>query len=248
MITLNNIKIIATQFPDKTSQVWKLPDDAIQLSNKIVWNFESEGELMHLAQLQSLIRSRQCTSTLTMPYLPYARQDKAISNTETFALRSFLSIIGQLGFVTISAFDPHNDAVVKEYLDNFVALSPAESINKAIDIFQPDLICYPDAGAKARYAKLVNHDHIFASKVRNQSTGVITSMEINGHCTNKSILIVDDICDGGMTFIKIAEALKAQHDVRNLALYVSHGLFTKGTDVLRQAGIQRIFTQYGEIK
>jgi ribose-phosphate pyrophosphokinase len=60
--------------------------------------------------------------------------------------------------------------------------------------------------------------------------------------------MVDDICDGGMTFIKIAEALTTQYNIKELSLYVSHGLFTKGTEVLRQAGIQRIFTLYGEVK
>lgn len=38
------------------------------------------------------------------------------------------------------------------------------------------------------------------------------------------ILIVDDICDGGATFLKIAKELPNT----NLYLYVTHGIFSKG--------------------
>ena len=41
------------------------------------------------------------------------------------------------------------------------------------------------------------------------------------------ILIVDDICDGGMTFIKVAEVLK-NFGTKQIDLAVSHGLFSKG--------------------
>lgn len=248
MIKLNGNRIVATKFPDKTSQIWKLPDDLIQSDNQIIWDFESESELVQLIQLQCLIQRYNGKSALTMPYLPYARQDKPVSNSETFALRSFLNIIRQLEFTTVSAFDPHNESVVKEYLNNFIALSPVHAIVHAISSVQPDVICYPDAGAKARYSKLLDHKHVYANKVRHQTSGCITSIEVHGNCADKSILIVDDICDGGMTFIKIAEALKAQYNIKEISLYVSHGLFTRGTEVLRQAGIQRIFTQYGEVK
>lgn len=248
MITLNGAPIVATEFPDKTSQVWKLPEQLIQNENQIVWTFESECELIRLVQLQYLVQHLKGQSSLVMPFLPYARQDKPVSNDSTFALRPFLGILRQLGFTTISAFDPHNESVVREYLDNFVAWSPEQAISQAIHATKPDLVCYPDAGAKARYASIVRHDYVHAIKVRNQTTGEIASIDISGNCRGKSLLIVDDICDGGMTFIRIAEALIAQHQVSQIALYVSHGLFSKGTEILRQAGIQRIFTQYGEIK
>lgn len=245
MIMLNNIVVLATQFPDKTSQVWKLPEKMFQAENEIIWTFEHESEFIILAQLQFLLKSRNCAANLTMPYLPYARQDKAINNAETFALRPFLSMIAQLNFKTVSAFDPHNESVVHEYLNNFVALSPLNEINAAIKTVQPDLICYPDAGARTRYSKIIDFPSSYATKVRDQTTGVILSMQISGDYKDKTILIVDDICDGGMTFINIAAALK---DAKEINLYISHGIFSKGTDVLRQAGIKRIFTQYGEIK
>ena len=46
------------------------------------------------------------------------------------------------------------------------------------------------------------------------------------------ILVVDDICDGGGTFLLLAEALRKAGIDNNLELYVSHGIFSKGTDII----------------
>ena len=59
--------------------------------------------------------------------------------------------------------------------------------------------------------------------------------------TGKYAVIIDDICDGGGTFIPIAKELKAK-GCRKVVLYVTHGAFTKGTQVLFENGIDEIFT------
>jgi ribose-phosphate pyrophosphokinase len=244
MITLNGTPIPVTLFPDRTSQVWKIPEDTFETSNRIEWRFDHESELMHLAQLQALIQSRGLSARLYFPYLPYARQDKVIDNEQTFALTPFLRLIGSLGFTEVVAFDPHNAAAVVAQLPNFVALPATPAIQVAIDTLRPDLICYPDQGARDRYSRLIDFPSVYATKVREQRSGRIESVTLSGACDGKNVLMVDDICDGGMTFIKLAEALHGAHAIH---LYVSHGLFSKGLEVLRRAGIQRIFTKDGEV-
>ena len=44
-------------------------------------------------------------------------------------------------------------------------------------------------------------------------------------------LIVDDICDGGRTFLEAAKILK-EETTGKLFLYVTHGIFSKGIDEL----------------
>ncbi|MAX71916.1 MAG: hypothetical protein CMC76_12600 [Flavobacteriaceae bacterium] len=56
----------------------------------------------------------------------------------------------------------------------------------------------------------------------------------------KDCLIVDDICDGGGTFIGLAKELK-KHNAGNLYLAVSHGIFSKGLEELNQY-FTKIFT------
>lgn len=43
-------------------------------------------------------------------------------------------------------------------------------------------------------------------------------------------MIIDDICDGGATFLAIAGQVKPAH----LTLIVTHGIFSKGLDALAE--------------
>ena len=86
MINVNGIILNITTFSDKTTQVWKLTN--LKNSLHVVWDFENESEIIHLAQLKDLADASGIDfSTLLISYLPYARQDKEVSNETTFALR-----------------------------------------------------------------------------------------------------------------------------------------------------------------
>ncbi len=241
MIKLNDFVVKATMFPDKTSQVWNIPAGAFKPHNVIEWQFEYEGEFMHVAQLRHLIGSRLQTAELYLPYLPYGRQDKPASNTATFACNTFCMLLNSLQFFKVKIFDPHNEKMLQDVLQHWEFISPILAIESAIDNCKPDAIVYPDSGAQKRYS--INMPAVVCSKVRNPQTGEIAGMEVSGEYQGKSLLIVDDICDGGATFIKLAALLTGAKEVN---LYVSHGLFTRGTEVLRQSGINRIFTKEGE--
>jgi ribose-phosphate pyrophosphokinase len=58
---------------------------------------------------------------------------------------------------------------------------------------------------------------------------------------DKHVIIVDDICDGGRTFIELAKVLKS-NKVKNITLFVTHGIFSKGVDALFENGIDNIIT------
>jgi ribose-phosphate pyrophosphokinase len=53
--------------------------------------------------------------------------------------------------------------------------------------------------------------------------------------------VIDDLCDGGGTFIGIAQELRKAGITQPLYLYVSHGIFSKGLEVLFQH-FDQIFT------
>lgn len=238
MITLydeNNVEIPfkITKFPDGTSQVWQLttiPPKEQQL--KVVWRFENETEVFHLIQLLNYLIDDYTPTALVCPWMPYGRQDKNVDNNQTFALTCLLDSLNVTKFVT---FDNHGNnsrihsisaiPIIKELLKNY------------------DVACYPDAGAKTRYYDGPSFPTVYCEKVRNQLTGQIEGLKLHGKHTieGKKILIVDDLCDGGMTFIKVAEKLK-EFKPSQIDLYVSHGLFTKGLRPLFDAGITNIYT------
>lgn len=249
MILLNGQEIKPTIFPDKTSQVWKLSKELISANYaKIRWNFESEDEFMHLAQLKTLIckHGEAWKYELELPYLPYGRQDKGVYNDTTFALSVFSELINTLGFDKITIFDPHSTVAI-DLIKNAVAVYPVKHIYTAIGATAADLLCYPDKGASEKYAALIDMPSISGEKIRDQSTGQITSYSVKGECAGKSVLIVDDICDGGSTFIHLSKEL-GKAGAKEINLYISHGIFSKGIEILRQAGIARIFTKEGEVK
>lgn len=256
MIKLNGIPVVPTMFPDKTSQVWKLPEQILQKTNyfHITWIFESEAEFMHLAQLKMLLDCEtESKNTLRIKYLPYGRQDKNVTNLSTFALRTFAHLLNSLDFDEVIIHDPHSE-VALEAIKRSKAQYPRHELLQIFREIHPDVICYPDKGATEKYSKEYNEffgkPYIYGEKVRDQTTGNILSYKIRTEeymaPFGQNVLIVDDICDGGMTFILLAKELY-KAGAKEVNLFVSHGLFTKGIQVLKDSGIKKIFTTDGEV-
>lgn len=250
MITLNGQPLSVTIFPDNTSQVWKLPQSTFE-SNKahVTWEYRTEAECMQLFQLLDLLETKGIRTYLTMTYLPYARQDKPISNESTFALNTFWKLFNTFNYVEeLIVHDPHNFDAVRPRC-KVRALYPAAQVERIAQEMGGDTIfCYPDAGALKKYSevyKLSFRDHVYGEKVRDQLTGNILSYKLVGDVAGKNVLIVDDICDGGMTFKMLAKDLLAA-GAKEVNLFVTHGIFSKGVRTLLESGIKRVFTQDGE--
>lgn len=249
MISINGVEIKPTLFPDKTSQVWNLPEELLTSLYKegmctIKWEFENEAEFLHLAQLKTLLDTRCQYITLNMPYLPYARQDKWVDNKTTFALATFAKLLNVLDFTEVHVLDAHNNLRANAIL-NLVDDSPKKFIENVLKETGAGLLLFPDAGAKLRYEAYAIEDSIYADKKRNQTTGFIEEVKIVGNVKGRKVLIVDDICDGGKTFELVAAAALDAGAVE-VYLYVTHGIFSKGVQVLFDAGIKRVFTYKGE--
>ena len=226
MILLNGCEIEPTIFPDGTSQMWKY-DDCLLIDggiDTVHWYFEREEELAWILQL-----GYHSYFNLVMPYLPYARQDHGynlFSTNRTFALFPFLNALMSADYARIFTFDAHSPSI-KKY----------EKITNRMPVFYSlfssyDILIFPDKGAKDRYINIPEaHQEIYyGDKVRNQGTGYITHYDLHGRLgglKDKEVLVIDDLCDGGMTFKILAESLKKE-GVANADLYVSHGVFSKG--------------------
>ena len=94
-----------------------------------------------------------------------------------------------------------------------------------------------------KFAKIYNRaPTLVANKTRSDGK-VIQELEIPEDLSleKKDILIVDDICDGGATFIELAKIIKPMNP-RSMTLFVTHGIFRNGTDCLFEAGFDRVIT------
>lgn len=253
MILLNGSTVEPTKFPDGTSQVWKLPDGLLNdRENTVGWVFDSEYELVVLAQLKDLLDTVApgVNSTLSMPFLPYARADKEVSNRSSFGLTTFAYLVNNMFFSKVTCYDAHSEKA-EGLIKNLEVLYPYEQVASAADSSLSDAVCYPDLGAYNKYYLRYRHvlpGHVCnIDKSRDPLTGTITSAKLAGDVSRRRVLIVDDICDGGATFVEAAKLLYAA-GATSVSLFVTHGLFTKGLEPLFDSGIHRVFTRDGECK
>lgn len=251
MILLNGNSVNTTIFPDNTSQVWKLPEEILNETNyaHITWEFSHEGEFMQLAQLKDLLDIHNISATLRLPYLPYGRQDKDISNVSTFALITFSHLINIMRFKEVIIHDPHSERALR-LIQRSKAQYPKSELQNVILSTNITLACYPDKGAVSKYTEVYKEEigsaFIYGEKVRDQLTGNITHYEVIGNCKGETVLIVDDLIDGGATFKILAKAL-LERGAKSVNLFASHGIFSKGTRTLFESGISRIFITEGEV-
>lgn len=247
MISIQGEPINITRFPDNTSQVWKLPVEKYKYHVSVVWKYSHEAEIMELMQLKMLLTSRGLTADLDILYLPYARQDKEVSNDTTFALRAFAYILNSMKWNAVAIQDPHSTFAL-ELIDKSYAYYPRAELNTIRKHTDTDILCYPDKGAFNKYNELYDYFCCSANKVRNQQTGEIMGMTLNDPeiVKDKVVLIVDDICDGGRTFIEVTKLLK-EAGAKEVNLFVTHGLFTKGLRPLKEAGIKNCYTPKGVV-
>jgi ribose-phosphate pyrophosphokinase len=95
----------------------------------------------------------------------------------------------------------------------------------------------PDAGSNKKIydlAKSIGYTNeiIRCDKLRDIPTGqIIETIVYKDDFDGKDAIIVDDICDGGKTFIELAKVLK-QKNVGKIYLVITHGIFSQGFEGL----------------
>jgi hypothetical protein len=59
--------VVPTIFPDKTSQVWNLPEEIINCTDiQIIWNFEAEREIIDLYSIKALLTLRVISNLIVI--------------------------------------------------------------------------------------------------------------------------------------------------------------------------------------
>lgn len=173
-----------------------------------------------------------------IPYLPYARQDRVCAPGQAFALEVIAKWLTDLQVNQLVTWDCHSQVGID--LTGAQNVEPADIIasDKALTgLLKQDnsvLIC-PDKGAVNRCQTIVDtlklNDMVRCEKQRDPATGAILRTEVLADdLAGKTAIITDDICDGGYTFIKIAERLR-ELNADKIILFVTHGIFSKGLGV-----------------
>lgn len=229
--TGQNVKI--TLFPDSQPHI-NLQNIEEGDEVKVICSITDTNKLLQLLEtanaLDNLFARKK---VLVIPYLMAARYDRLMQTGDSIDLKVVADLINMCGFEKVYLYDVHSEVSLL-LIKNAVAITN-EALVKAYDKTDAVLIC-PDAGASKKVGKYFGwnsniKDIVYCSKNRELSTGKLT-LEIlePQQCENRNCVIIDDICDGGGTFLAIAEKIKPAH----LTLIVTHGIFSKGFDTLHQ--------------
>ena len=222
------------------------PNFDITKSVTITHRLNSFNDLGQLClAVDALKRMQVEIADLYIPYFPAARQDRVMIKGEPLSVKVYADIINSLGFKKVIVFDAHSE-VTPAVLNNCEVITNHKFIAQVIEeIGKGTILISPDGGALKKIYKVAEFlggiEVVECSKSRNVKTGKLSGFKVYADdLQGKDCLIVDDICDGGGTFIGLAEELKNKN-AGKLYLAVSHGIFSKGFDDLGKS-FERIFT------
>lgn len=188
------------------------------------------NDLAQLGMWADAAKQRGATTIAVIPYLPGARQDRGLP----FGARVYAGILNSFELDQVIAFDPHSP-VIEGLVNNLTVVDSASVVRRWV-VGRADRdsvaqrytgIIAPDAGGVKRAsaaAKLTHLPVYLAQKHRDEATGKLSGFSCEDLPADGKFLVVDDICDGGGTFMGLAKATGLRRD--QLGLFVSHGVFS----------------------
>lgn len=177
------------------------------------------------------------TINVFIPYFPAARQDRVMIPGEPLSVKVYADILNAMNLNKVTVFDAHSE-VTPALVNNCEVIPNHKFIAEVLKIIGNNVkLISPDGGALKKIYKVSEFlggiNVLECSKSRDVKTGKLSSFKVyEDNLQGKDCLIVDDICDGGGTFIGLAEELKKKN-AGKLFLAVSHGILNKGFEDLK---------------
>lgn len=213
------------KYPDGTQYV-----KVVEFLDELVFNINSYEDLWTLNQIKDVYNHNQKEVGLYIPCLLDAQADKRFNSDESSGLKLVCEFINSMKFKYVKVFHPHNAEVVEALLNNVIIIDNSEFVKEIIHTnrFDDIVLFSSDAGGFKPLMKLADKiqwkgEVYGASKSRKYEDGKskliqeIDRQDFNG----KDILIIDDICVYGGTFLGLAKMLK-ERNCGKLYLAVSH--------------------------
>jgi ribose-phosphate pyrophosphokinase len=247
------IEVVTSTFPGGEEHI-RIEEDFDYPFNKqidtvvIFCLIDNSKEVMKLLMVTDALRNQGVKNIeVVIPYLPYARQDNIFNKGEALSVRVFAQLLNTQNYNKVTILDPHSN-VGPSHINNVEIIDNHNFVKESLTQYGDDYtLVAPDAGALKKIFKLAQEleveNVVTAEKLRNTKTGEIIRTVVHGDesdIKDKHMVIVDDICDGGRTFIEIGKVLK-EKGAKTVTLIVSHGIFSKGFEVF-DGLIDYIFT------
>lgn len=233
---LEGIQVI--NFPDGQPHVRLTIPPEPKERVKVVTPIRNPAELFILQLTADAIMEMDAEiDELVIPYLMGSRYDRIMQPGDSHDLRVVTDILNSLVFAnSVHLFDVHSSEATDRIINSKSHRNDRLLFRyNEIKGIQPMVLIVPDKGATTKvdgYKKILNvADEVFCDKERDQNGKITLRVRNPERCNGKYCAIVDDLCDGGGTFIQIADQV-LPHTPADLSLIVSHGIFSRGLDPL----------------
>jgi ribose-phosphate pyrophosphokinase len=247
----SDIKYKVIQFPDG-QQSFEITNLTLLIPNSLLGEIIIiKSRLNNFKDLEIIICANQALQNLGasiihlyVPYITGERSDRKFQIGGINYLKQVVCpIINNQHFSSVTCIDPHSD-VLEACLNRFEKYSNIDLVRWSLrqidnknEAQNRTLLISPDGGALKKIYDVAKEFGIqnvtTASKIREISTGKIIRTEVPTMNLDgvEHIIIVDDICDGGRTFIELAKEIQKQTD-KPIYLIVTHGIFSAGFNEL----------------
>lgn len=234
------MKFERIKYPDGQVSA-KVVDTSINSSREDVHvRINSYEDLMYVGSIAEILKNKGFErKSLFIPCLFGQRSDRRFTEDQSYDLKVIANLINSFGFTNITIFHPHSQAAT-DLINSSKAIYPDVYVREILyDLIEKEhlenvTLVSPDAGAyKKTWEYGEKYNLPVLSAVKHRDTDGKIDLTFTGDVAGKTCLIVDDLCDGGYTFVTLGRKLK-DAGAMNIYLYVSHGIFSKGFDELKK--------------
>jgi ribose-phosphate pyrophosphokinase len=205
----------------------------------------------HLIQL--LMMAKKCTDDgaqhlcAVIPYLGYARQDRAFLEGEVVSIGMVAKLFETAGLEHIITVDIHSQLAMSYFasIQNVSSVPLLADYASKMKLHDP-IVVSPDAGGANRakeFARRLDIDVIVLKKSRHRVTGEVTvDEELHTDISKRDAIVIDDIISSGGSIIKAAEVLHKK-GVGKIYAMCSHALLIRdAAQKIKSAGVQDIIS------
>jgi ribose-phosphate pyrophosphokinase len=203
----------------------------------------------HLMQL--LMMAKKCTDDgvqhmcAVVPYLCYARQDRAFLEGEVISIDVVAKLLETVGVKHIITVDIHSQLASSYFtsIQNISSVPLLAEYASNMNLHDPIAVS-PDAGGACRakeFARYLDIDVLALNKYRHRVTGEVTVDEkLDVDIAMRDAILIDDIISSGGSLIKAAEVLHKKGIGRIFAMCAHALLIGEAARKIKSAGIQEI--------
>lgn len=201
--------------------------------------------------MQALMMAKKCTDdgaqnvSTVIPYLAYARQDRAFLEGEAVSISLVAKLLAAAGVRHVVTVDIHSQLAMSHFssIENVSSIPLLAEYASTMKLRNPVTLS-PDAGGIDRakeFARRLNTDVAALKKTRDRTTGEVTIEEnLDVDVSGRDAMLVDDMISSGGSIIKAAQVLR-KNGANKVYAICAHALLIDGAaQKIKAAGVQDI--------